>query len=251
MGLGDEVMVTALAKKNMRKYNRPSIILNKNEQFRWHTLWENNPNIINPTNPYEIGAPMIFNGSGSRHYIDWANSDKDHFTFKEWDIEPGEIYFSREEDFFNRAAKHGQTDILIDSGVKDNLRENKKWPLKYWLKLASILADNELSFSINDPAKSPNLRYWLGDLTRYKAIICHEGGLHHVAVALGIPCVTIFGGYISPRITGYNLPTFKALTHAKEFCGLIRSCSHCKEEMERIKPMEVFESLQEVLANAK
>jgi hypothetical protein len=41
-------------------------------------------------------------------------------------------------------------------------------------------------------------------LARATAYVGPEGGLHHASAALGIPAVVIFGGYISPEVTGYR-----------------------------------------------
>ena len=35
-------------------------------------------------------------------------------------------------------------------------------------------------------------------------IICVEGGIHHLAAALGTPAVVIYGGFIKPEWTGYS-----------------------------------------------
>jgi len=41
-------------------------------------------------------------------------------------------------------------------------------------------------------------------LSSYRIVICPEGGIMHMATALGIPCVAIFGGFIHPAWTGYQ-----------------------------------------------
>jgi len=41
-------------------------------------------------------------------------------------------------------------------------------------------------------------------LSSYKAIVCTEGGVHHLAAAVGTPAVVLFGGFISPEWTGYQ-----------------------------------------------
>lgn len=252
MGLGDEIMITALAKKN-RRNGWITEILDKNGNQRMHNIWHNNPNILGAKLDSLIadyegikGIKRLINHSGRRHYIDWTQSTPDKWIFQPWDIEPGEIFFDREEDFFRKAARPDTCDVLLDPGVKPG-RENKFWGLGNWNTLGNLLHAANISWDVNNPNTSTDIRQWLADITRYKAIICHEGGLHHAAAALGIPCVVIFGGFISPSITGYDLPLHKNLTHAIEFCGLIRPCQHCREEMMAIKPEEVFEALQEVM----
>jgi hypothetical protein len=41
-------------------------------------------------------------------------------------------------------------------------------------------------------------------LARAGAYLGPEGGLHHACAALRVPAVIIFGGYISPSVTGYD-----------------------------------------------
>jgi hypothetical protein len=41
-------------------------------------------------------------------------------------------------------------------------------------------------------------------LSRARAYLGPEGGLHHACAALRVPAVVIFGGYISPAVTGYD-----------------------------------------------
>jgi hypothetical protein len=63
--------------------------------------------------------------------------------------------------------------------------------------------------------------------------------LHHAAAALGVPAVVIFGGFISPAVTGYA-------AHANIFtgddlgCGNINPCPHCRAAMERISVDQVY-----------
>lgn len=254
MGLGDEIMVTALAKKQARLGKRVCIT-DKTGYMRFHPVWQNNPNILHPNEAEAafacqdeeiVNYVTLKNHSGHRHYIDHAASTPDRWVFKPWDIEPGEIFFDREEEFFRHAARPDQADILLDPGVKAG-RENKMWPYNNWCDLAKQLDHHNLSFDINNPAKSPSIRSWLSGLTRYRLIITHEGGLHHAAAALGIPTIVLFGGFISPRITGYTLPNTRNLTHAVDFCGMIFPCQHCHDEMRKIKPEEVMEHVQDLL----
>lgn len=248
MGLGDEIMITALAKKNRRTYAIPSTVWDAQGNPRWHPVWENNPNILTPEQYREMYRAdsddmpvcIIRVHSKRKHYIDWTNSTPEHCIFQPWDIEPGEIYFNKEEEFF---SKNKYNWILIDPTVKDHLRQNKQWP--YWGVLQHMLTHRGIKYDINKPDQ--NIRYWLSRLARYSAVISHEGGLHHAAAALGIPSVVIFGGFISPDITGYTSDNIRNLTHAKDFCGRISPCNHCAIEMKRITPEEVFAALQDVL----
>lgn len=41
-------------------------------------------------------------------------------------------------------------------------------------------------------------------ISRYKAVVCAEGGISHVAKAVGTPAVVIFGGFAKPEWSGYS-----------------------------------------------
>ncbi|WP_028320364.1 glycosyltransferase family 9 protein [Desulfatiglans anilini] len=48
----------------------------------------------------------------------------------------------------------------------------------------------------------------VADLVRvvgsYRAVVCAEGGLSHIARALGVPAVVVFGGFADPAWNGYE-----------------------------------------------
>ena len=69
-----------------------------------------------------------------------------------------------------------------------------------------------------------------------------EGGLHHAAAALGTPTIVIFGGFISPRQTGY--PHQVNLFTGGTPCGMRRRCDHCEQAMRRV-------AIEEVLVKAR
>lgn len=53
-------------------------------------------------------------------------------------------------------------------------------------------------------------------ISNYKAVVCAEGGISHLAKALNIPAVVIFGGFASPEWSGY--PEHVNLTAEKGTC---------------------------------
>jgi len=73
-------------------------------------------------------------------------------------------------------------------------RDKKRWP--YALELA------------RKPGYEPikiysSISEWVYGLSQYKLIVCNEGGVSHVAKALNIPTIVIFGGYSKPEWNGY------------------------------------------------
>jgi ADP-heptose:LPS heptosyltransferase len=83
-------------------------------------------------------------------------------------------------------------------------------------------------------------------LATARAAVLPEGGLHHVCAAVGTSAVVIYGGYISPQVTGYEGQT-AFFTGSGLGCGMRVACTHCKQSMEAIAPEAVFEALQRAL----
>jgi hypothetical protein len=79
----------------------------------------------------------------------------------------------------------------------------------------------------------------------------HEGGLHHAAAAVRLPAVVIFGGFITPAVTGYaeqvNL-TAPGLGVAHPLgCGRRVDCPHCADAIAQITPELVAQEVRKVL----
>lgn len=230
------------------------IIRDAHGRIRWHAAWQGNPkiagraeNVFKPNN--------VVNAPGARPYIA-AKTDR-RWTWREWECPAGEIYLSDAERAF--AAQYSPI-VILEPNVKARASPNKDWGWVRWNKLAWLM----LHAGIRPVQLGPRGTRLLQDgrlietndfrraaavLARAKALVSTEGGLHHAAAALGVPAIVIFGGYISPRQTGYA-------AHVNFFtggepCGMRIACDHCREAMARITPEEVFERLRALLAGAK
>ena len=277
MGLGDEIMVTALVKKNIRKNHIPSVIVNSKGLMRWSVAWENNPYILNKKEllgqkpNFDKNYCIIPSGNGGgRPYIDYEKSKHHQFyVWKEWNIEPGEIFLSEKEhelarSFRNHFSIYGEKPaIIIEPTIKGRLQANKDWGRHNWLKLLELLDKNGIApiqlihFYVNNTNKITlktmpihSIREMFAYLSVVDMIISHEGGFHHAAAALDIPGIVIFGGYISPKITGYSTH-INLVGHDIEpqildfFCGNLVPCPHCRRAMDSILPEKVvYETLK-------
>lgn len=74
-----------------------------------------------------------------------------------------------------------------------------------------------------------------------------EGFLMHLAKAVGVPSVIIYGGWISPHRSGYdnNINLFTSLPCSP--CGFTNHCDYDRECMKQITPETVAKAVQEVL----
>lgn len=279
MGIGDEIMVTALAKKYRRQNNIPSVVLNGKGFVRRHPVFDNNPWLLNSIinqnkHVSEFTDRMvnrIYSGEGAyRHYINEAKSKPHEFyVFEPWEIEPGEIYFSEQEQkdlrtiqFYIRTTKeHANNNkkiVLVEPTIKSVLQSNKLWLTQRWQELIRLLrkenygviqmhhkwSDKQMLKDVT-PLGVYSVREMLCTVQVVDAFISVEGGVHHAAAALNKPGAVIFGGFISPEITGYKMHT--NITHATAFCGNLRYCKHCSREMLKITPEEVFEKFNALM----
>lgn len=246
MGWGDEIMVTAQARQIQERDLRPVAVMGRDGQPRWHPIWDNNPRLVNPRSSFDKRrAQWLHNYSGRRPYLDYARFDnrdkRQPYVYTSWRVEPGEIYLTEAEKALGR--RYGGA-VIVEPNVKAGASPNKQWGR--WEELAAELAD--LPLVQVGPAGTPTLagvdlivtrdvREASAVLSGASIYIGPEGGLHHAAAALGVRGVVIFGGFISPATTGYDLHT--NLFTGAEACGMRVPCRHCAEAMARITPQEV------------
>lgn len=254
MGIGDEIMVTGEVKRLVTKYNNPKLRvgildLRKTGRMRWHEIWEGNPNIVLPGGHYDVTHA---NGGGNRPYI--QDKGMRAWTWKPYTPEPGAIYLTDAE----RAWAEGYAGhVLVNPTIKAGASPNKLWPLARWIELVS--ANPHIPWlqvgAPSDPrvckkfVATPTFRHAVAVLAVARAAVLHEGGLHHAAAAVGTRSVVIYGGFISPKCTGYN-------THANLFadsdkyplgCGMRVGCFHCESAMKSITTRHVARHLEAML----
>jgi len=236
-------MATAQARQLHESNGRPVLIVGRFNRPQWHEVFENNPRIVRmPTS----GAQRLANGSGMRPYI--VSKTATRWTWKHWDIAPGEIYLTDAEKQFGIA--HGGR-VLIEPNTKVD-GSNKAWIAERWQELVDRGGD----FVQVGPAgtwalrgvefvETKTFRLACAVLAASRAFVGTEGGLHHAAAALGVPAVVLYSEFISPEITGYA--GHRNLRHAGEACGSRVPCAGCRASMEKITVDEVSENLEQIL----
>lgn len=244
MGAGDYLMATAQVKSLYAKNSTPVLVIGADGRSLWHEVFENNPKILRRPARH---MQRLVNGPGVRPYI--AAKTARQWTWKRWDIQPGEIFLTDAERMF---AEPYRGKILIEPNIKGTNEGNKAWVPDRWVQLAATRSD----FLQVGPASAPRLRgvqFARTDTFRLacavmsvaRAFVGTEGGLHHAAAALGVPAVVLFGGFISPDITGY--PMHHNLFTGGKACGMRVACQHCRDAMSAITVREVAQHLKEIL----
>lgn len=255
MGYGDWIMATAQAKAHFARTGR-RVAFGDGIRAWWSEVFDNNPKIAHPdAMPPEGTFDWIRNyGSGNRPYLSAAT--KERYTFTDWSPEgPGEFFFTPEE--IAAGARHGRGFVVVESRVKAVAR-NKQWPVARYQKVvdALLVAGHRVvqfgaASELHDVEQidTPRFRDGAAVLANAALYIGAEGALHHASAALGVPAIVLFGGFISPRTTGY--PGHVNLFTAEKACGNRFVCAHCGEAMERISPDMVLGAARGILAARK
>ena len=258
MGIGDEIMVTALVRKMQRTNPLPVAIKHSTRSIRYHPIWENNPRIVHPRRIPAQFQTLDVHG-GARPYIDYAQSapDRTRWAFKPCELEPGEIYFSDAEKLL---MPNGRNHIIVEPNIKAGAPVNKQWPFAKWQELCSLLREMGYQpLQLGTPTErrlvgikhcfTPTVREAAAIIAGSLDVVTHEGAFHHIAACFGVPTAVIRGGYIGPQVTGYaGQWDFFSPTPAHPIgCGNRTPCPHCEYIMARIEASQVAEAVQKLL----
>lgn len=251
MGFGDEIMASGMARGAMKRGKK--IAFGDGKKIVWgpwsERIFRHNFNIAKPGSEKDPNLEWIEHYKGKRLYNRPAPGR--WLWNMDFRAQPGELVFDEAEKRFART--NGSTSILIEPNVpwRKTVAANKDWGLANYQDLADRLRHTGLSLmqfnhgrdrltGVNQVSTGADFRHALLYLSRATLYIGPEGGLHHGAAALGIPAVVLFGGFIPPQVTGYDMHT--NLTGGAEACGSFYPCQHCKKAMEAISVEEVYKA---------
>ena len=248
--MGDELIASGQARKMQQAHPGKVVIQDRNGAHREHEMWANNPRIARRSD--RLFKPQyLVNGPGVRPYI--ATKSPDRWGWREWECPVGEIYFSADELAFAMECSPG---VVIEPNNKQKASPNKDWGFERWRELALLMIGAGIrpwqigpnGARVLPGARmicTPTFRLGCAVLAKAKACVLPEGGLHHAAAALGVPAIVIFGGFISPKQTGYATQTNLFTGGAP--CGMRIPCEHCAEAMAAITPRMVMDELAKLL----
>lgn len=252
-GLGDELQATALARGLAAQGKRAAFGDGRRQVWsaQSHLLFRGNPNIA-PFGTERAGDVWIEHYRGHRLYGQVVGG---RWVFRDFVCPPGEVFLTREEKAFALGRLWGPDPVaIIEPRVKPVgacQGANKSWGVAKYEELASRLLAATGCRPIQlvpkglapllrdvDAIETPDFRHALAVMGLAALYIGPEGGLHHGAAAMGTPAVVIFGGFNTPRSTGYAWHENIAVG---EPCGTIEACWHCKAAMESISVDRVLE----------
>lgn len=253
MGWGDELMVTGQVREAQERDPRRVRIVY--EKPRWHEAWDGNPRIAGKDEKGDF-QELVARVGYCRPYI--ARKTDERWTWKAWGPPRGELYLTAEERAFGERFP-GR--LVLEPNVKPGASPNKDWGWERWVELARLTRARGLpatQIGRHDARRLPGvefvetsgMRRAAALLERAWGAVLPEGGLHHVAAAVGTPrVIVLFGGYIAPAVTGYagHVNLFTGGPEHPLGCGWRRSCRHCAAAMARITPAWVMAELERLL----
>jgi ADP-heptose:LPS heptosyltransferase len=247
MGFGDELMVAGRARVLQQTDPRRVRVMYE-KGARWNEAWDHNPRIakLKDCGDFQILMARV---NYLRPYM--VSKSAKRWVWKAHKPDYGELYFSRLEQEF---AEQYPGRVVIEPNLKAGASINKDWGWERWTKLVQLLTARGIQVTQLGHAKSrvldgvefiptPSLRFAAAVIAQAKAAILPEGGLHHVCAAVGTPAIVIFGGYISPEVTGYAGQT-NLFVGDDLGCGMRVRCPHCARAMRKITPEHVAQSLK-------
>lgn len=254
IGLGDWVLVAGEARRRAQLAPGTRYLpLDKGGAPTTHWIWDRNPDIAKPGETHDGTIGYV---NGLRAYIERAIPKK-QYIFRAYEPHPATIVLPERAIPMARQAAGA---VVFNPTIKFKAPPNKDWGVENWTQL---IAENRGVRWIQVGESGPTIRgaeraqtadFWdaLGLLSGARAVVCHEGALHHAAAGLGVPAVVVRGGFISPRVTGYagQVDLYVEDERYPLGCGMRVRCPHCSSAMASIKPWDVMQALRSALPKA-
>jgi ADP-heptose:LPS heptosyltransferase len=229
-GFGDNLMVTAVVESIRGEYPDLNIIvLAKHPEIFAH-------------NPHILGCYHI-DLLSKRHPLRRAavdleykkleerrrrKTEKSHYIDELYDRLPIKVVsrcykpslFLTEQELSYRYAELKQLArplvAIAPYGKKRSPIPSKIYPQKRWERVVQLLLEAGVNVvQVGSGSEGPLLpgagawldlgyRHTASVLYHCNAVITHPGGIMHLAVACGVPCLALFGGIEDPRVSGYS-----------------------------------------------
>jgi len=269
-GIGDDLLCTAVLRE-MYKRGRSDVAM----MSSWPELFENLP-YPKKVIPFEYGAIHCIEKAGIRTlkpvYGEEVSKEPQKFVFRnqpfiqsmcesvgvEGPVENRpEIRLTEKEK--NRYGEF-QGSIVVQTSRKNPRYQfaNKEWVPGNWKQLGDQLsgmgrlvqvgsADDPEIFGAADLRGKTTIRELASLMANARVFVGLEGFLMHLARAVDLPSVIIYGGWIAPNQSGYenNINLFTALPCSP--CGFTNHCDYDRECMKKITPETVAEAAQKIL----
>jgi ADP-heptose:LPS heptosyltransferase len=256
-GYGDNLMATAVVAAVKREYPDMRIFV----ATKRPDIFENNPHIAGLYNTRTLLKKnmSIYNRCCILEYVPYAkireSNEKKHWIDFFYDCLPisikhrtyqPEIYLTRRErNYRSRQLERLQRPIAVISpyGGATTKIPNKLYPVEKWPAIVAGLSKAGFSvIQVGEKKEGPVLRGAIdfrdigyrksaAVLLHSDVLITHTSGFMHLATALNVPCLTLFGGVEDPNISGYKQNPNLTVALECAPCWLPKPCDNprCKE----------------------
>lgn len=247
VGIGDELMVTGMVREAQARDPRRVRIEYEKGRPRWSPLWAGNTRIVRPGDQGDFQT-LRPRENYLRPYC--IGKTQTQWTWTRYAPPVGEIYLTADELAFGKVH---EGKIMLSPAVKPGASPNKQWGAERWARLASLLGGDLIQVGEAEHVPLPGVRFVRTSIrqaaaviSRARLLITGEGAPHHIAAVFRTPTIVIYGGYISPEVTGYagQVAFFRG---GGLGCGMRVPCAHCAEAMASISPEEVGEAARRLL----
>ena len=225
---------------------------------RWHEIWAGLPWIAGPKERGDF--EILQNGPQCRPYIAYPfsrQSGQRNTTWRARDHIGAIALTDAEKTQAEKLTTGFGPFVVLEPAVALKANPNKQWGEEKWQALADLmLSEGYMPVQMTWPDATPlrnvvyveakGFRLAAAVLARARAAVLPEGGLHHAAAALGIPAVVLFGGVISPEVTGYETHINLHDTGKGSPCGMWMPCGHCKQIWAGLQPETVLDALHKI-----
>ena len=283
MGLGDDLMITGIVEQEHTKHPDKQIVigdLKKNLVFD-SIIYLNNPKIT-PSDNLDKNKPVHFinYNDENRFYINYIKCNDDNLFWRnDFKPVPGKIYFSNKElkeaeniiknanKFWTNSRQINHKGIIFFESYStkqnhefySNKMKNKNWGEENWKDLINRLKDKYLIIQSthNQATKIDGTFYSESEfdfrtacavINNCDIYLGNEGGFSHAAAALNKKALVYFGGWISPKSTGYDIHENIYYDVSESPCGAIGyTCAHCEKARKNIKVDYLEEKINLIL----
>jgi hypothetical protein len=267
MGIGDEIMASGHALAEHKRTGKRVKILDVAGRPRFDVMWHGLPWIAQPHERGDFAT--VKNGPQCRPYISYPFGRDIGQRWTDWRardhmgaiaLTPAEQRFAKVE---TTGLGRGGRFFVIEPGIEAKSNPNKQWGAVNWAELAGLMIADGLTVVQLGPAARPDwsdgirqirtrsFRMAAAVLARAAGAVLPEGGLHHAAAVLGVPAVVLFGGHISPEVTGYDGHVNIADRGPGSPCGRWMPCRHCRDVWQGLAPADVYAALRGLVCDAR
>jgi ADP-heptose:LPS heptosyltransferase len=270
MGLGDDLMITGIVEQESIKHPDKQIVIGslKENLIFDSIIYLNNPKITHSSKLDRTKPVHFINYSNlNRFYINYQKHNDNNIIWRtDFKLIPGKIYFSKKEiddalqiidqakHYWNANYKTKPKKIIFFESYSTKSSndyfsyrmKNKNWGEANWKKLINKLKDKYLIIqSVHEKSikidgtyyadKGFDFRTACAVLKNCDLFLGNEGSFGHVSAAVNIKAVIYFGGWISPKSTGYDMHTNIYYDASESPCGAKSyQCKHCENARREI-----------------